>query len=142
MMNVLYIKYDTGYMNIVMDAFFPCGTAKFKKLLKVIDLDWQHKEELIETLKNYFQNQIPLCQAAQKDFAKSYADAIQLRNDTQQKIESRKQPNGVPLTKNDIEHEKILLQQYKKEVANSLSEYKRKKKAVEQYKRLLEIIEQ
>lgn len=142
MMSVLYIKWDTGYMNIVMDAFFPCSMAKFKKLLKVIDLDWQHKEELIETLKNYFQNQIPLCQVAQKDFAKKYVDAIQLRNDTQRKIESRKQPNGVPLTKNDMEHEKILLQQYKKEVANSLSEYKRKKKAIEQYKRLLEIIEQ
>lgn len=142
MMNVLYIKWDTGYMNIVMDVFFPCSMAKFKKLLKVIDLDWQHKEELIETLKNYFQNQIPICQTAQKDFAKKYADAIQLRSDTQQKIENRKYPNGVPLTKNDIKHEEILLRQYKKEVANSLSEYKRKKRVVEQYKRLLEIIEQ
>ena len=55
MNNDLYIKWETGYMNIHMDFFFPCSQQRFKKLLKVIALDWQHEDELKETLKVYFQ---------------------------------------------------------------------------------------
>lgn len=45
-MEDLYIKWETGYMNIHMDFFFPCSQQRFKKLLKVIALDWQHEDEL------------------------------------------------------------------------------------------------
>ena len=48
MNNDLYIKWETGYMNIHMDFFFPCSQQRFKKLLKVIALDWQHEDELKE----------------------------------------------------------------------------------------------
>lgn len=58
MNNDLYIKWETGYMNIHMDFFFPCSQQRFKKLLKVIALDWQ-QDELKEKLKVYFQNRIP-----------------------------------------------------------------------------------
>ena len=58
MNNDLYIKWETGYMNIHMDFFFPCSQQRFKKLLRVIALDWQHEDELKETLKIYFQNRI------------------------------------------------------------------------------------
>lgn len=59
MEQILYIKWETGYMNINMDRFFPCTKAKFNKLLKIIELDWQHRDELRETLKVYFQERIP-----------------------------------------------------------------------------------
>lgn len=52
-------KESRGEMNIHMDKFFPCSMEKFKKLLKVIALDWEHEEAIRETLKNYFQNRIP-----------------------------------------------------------------------------------
>ena len=55
---VLSIRWDTGHMDILLDAFFPCSMDKFKKLLKVIDLDWEHADTLKETLKVYFQEQI------------------------------------------------------------------------------------
>lgn len=54
---VLSIRWDTGNMDIILDAFFPCPLDKFKKLLKVIDLDWNHADTLKETLKVYFQEQ-------------------------------------------------------------------------------------
>lgn len=57
---ILYIKWETGYMNINLDVFFPCTKVKFNKLLKVIELDWAHRDELRETLKVYFQERIPL----------------------------------------------------------------------------------
>lgn len=55
---VLSIRWDTGYMNIVKDSFFPCSVDRFKKLLKVIDLDWKHDDSLKEELKVYFQERI------------------------------------------------------------------------------------
>lgn len=58
-MEELYIKWETGHMKIYMDNFFPCPQADFKKLLKIIALDWQHEVELKEKLKVYFQNRIP-----------------------------------------------------------------------------------
>lgn len=48
-----------GEMNIHMDKFFPCSMADFKKLLKIIALDWEHEEAIRETLKSYFQKRIP-----------------------------------------------------------------------------------
>lgn len=58
-MEELYIKWETGHMNIHMDNFFPCSQTDFKKLLKIIALDWQHEADLKEKLKVYFQNRIP-----------------------------------------------------------------------------------
>ena len=61
MENIMYIKWDTGHMNIVLQNFFPCSVAKFKKLLKVIALDWENCDKLTEELKVYFQNQVVEC---------------------------------------------------------------------------------
>lgn len=55
---VLSIRWDTGHMDILLDPFFPCSVDRFKKLLKVIDLDWEHADTLKGTLKVYFQEQI------------------------------------------------------------------------------------
>lgn len=90
MNNDLYIKWETGYMNIHMDFFFPCSQQRFKKLLRVIALDWQHEDELKETLKIYFQNRI--------------ADLVELRKENGKKI-FRFQAKNSGHTANDSEPE-------------------------------------
>lgn len=57
-MDDLYIKWETGKMVIHLDNFFPTSQARLKKLIKIIRLDWQHSDELIEKLKVYFQEKI------------------------------------------------------------------------------------
>ncbi|MCD8089938.1 MAG: hypothetical protein LUD81_04845 [Clostridiales bacterium] len=42
-----------------MDGFFPCSQERFKKLLKVIDLDYDHREEHKEKIRVYLDNKIP-----------------------------------------------------------------------------------
>ena len=54
----LYIKWDTGEMEIVLENFFPTTKKRFNKLLKIIRFDWQNQDEIIEFLKVYFQNSI------------------------------------------------------------------------------------
>lgn len=56
-MDDLHITYNhgNGEMLIHLDYFFPCSQVRFNKLLKIIELDWQHEAELKESLKVHFQ---------------------------------------------------------------------------------------
>lgn len=132
MNNDLYIKWETGYMNIHMDFFFPCSQQRFKKLLKVIALDWQHEDELKETLKVYFQNRIADLVELRKENGKKYFDFKQKAADTQRMIQSRKHPNGVSLSKEELKQARADLQEYtfsyKKALSDANSNLKFKKK--------------
>lgn len=132
MNNDLYIKWETGYMNIHMDFFFPCSQQRFKKLLKVIALDWQHEDELKETLKVYFQNRIADLVELRKENGKKYFDFKQKAADTQRMIQSRKHPNGVSLSKEELKQARADLQEYtfsyKKALSDANSNLKFKEK--------------
>lgn len=122
MNNDLYIKWETGYMNIHMDFFFPCSQQRFKKLLRVIALDWQHEDELKETLKIYFQNRIADLVELQKENGKKYFDFKQKAADTQRMIQSRKPPNGVSLSKEELKRARADLKEYTSSYKKALSD--------------------
>jgi post-segregation antitoxin (ccd killing protein) len=122
MMEDLYIKWETGYMNIHMDFFFPCSQQRFKKLLKVIALDWQHEDELKETLKVYFQNRISDLVELQKENGKKYFDFKQKAVDTQRMIQSRKHPNGVSLSKEELKQARADLKDIQSAAKQALSD--------------------
>lgn len=122
MNNDLYIKWETGYMNIHMDFFFPCSQQRFKKLLKVIALDWQHEDELKETLKVYFQNRISDLVELRKENGKKYFDFKQKAADTQRMIQSRKHPNGVSLSKEELKQARADLKEYTSSYKKALSD--------------------
>lgn len=122
-MEDLYIKWETGYMNIHMDFFFPCSQQRFKKLLKVIALDWQHEDELKETLKVYFQNRISdLVELRKENGKKKYFDFKQKAADTQRMIQSRKHPNGVSLSKEELKQARADLKDIQSAAKQALSD--------------------
>lgn len=111
-MNDLYIEWETGHMNIHMDFFFPCNIQRFKKLLKIIELDWQHEEELKEKLKVHFQNRISALVNLWKENSRKYYDFKQKAADTTSLIASRKHPNGLPVSKDELKQAKTDLKEY------------------------------
>lgn len=121
-MEDLYIKWETGYMNIHMDFFFPCSQQRFKKLLKVIALDWQHEDELKETLKVSFQNRISDLVELRKENGKKYFDFKQKAADTQRMIQSRKHPNGVSLSKEELKQARADLKDIQSAAKQALSD--------------------
>lgn len=121
-MEDLYIKWETGYMNIHMDFFFPCSQQRFKKLLKVIALDWQHEDELKETLKVYFQNRISDLVELRKENGKKYFDFKQKAADMQRMIQSRKHPNGVSLSKEELKQARADLKDIQSAAKQALSD--------------------
>lgn len=140
MNNDLYTKWETGYMNIHMDFFFPCSQQRFKKLLKVIALDWQHEDELKETLKVYFQNRIADLVELRKENGKKYFDFKQKAADTQRMIQSRKHPNGVSLSKEELKQARADLQEYTFSYKKALSDANSNLKFKEKIEKHLEFL--
>ena len=48
---------NKGEMEIVVERFFPCSQADFRKLLKTINMDWEHRKKILDELKEYFRQQ-------------------------------------------------------------------------------------
>ena len=127
-------------MNIHMDFFFPCSQQRFKKLLKVIALDWQHEDELKETLKVYFQNRIDDLVEFRKENGKKYFDFKQKAADTHRMIQSRKHPNGVSLSKEELEQARADLQEYTFSYKKALSDANSNLKFKEKIEKHLEFL--
>lgn len=141
-MNDLYITYNNGRgeMLIHMDYFFPCSQARFKKLLKIIALDWQHEAELKEKLKVHFQNRIADLVELWKGNSRKYYDSKQKDADTARLIESRKHPNGLPVSKDELKQAKADLKEYRESWKKALADAKRNKKFKEQFEQYLELL--
>lgn len=45
-MEPITIRWETGYMTINPDAFFPTSAARIRKLLRVVALDFEHQDDI------------------------------------------------------------------------------------------------
>ena len=134
----MYVKWDTGHMTINLDVFFPVNLAKFKKLLKVIALDWENCDRLTEDLKVYFQNQVVECNETAKQSARDYSNLRQKVSDLEIMVKTRKKPVGVSLTQPELEKAREDLSRCRKQTADALSNYKQNPSNLKKFQRLLE----
>ena len=139
-MEELRIKYDGGKMVVILDNFFPTSRARLKKLLKVIDLDYEHRDELIEHLKQFFSEQIPVYKAEFESNGKKYLQYKQLSADTGRMVKSKKRPSGVGLSDEELKQEKERLNTYKEATKKYLSAAKKFQRGQKQYSELLEYL--
>lgn len=56
--SILRIVWETGHMTLDMSQFFLCSQNRLKQPLKVVDLDWQHSDELYDQIIEYQKFQI------------------------------------------------------------------------------------
>jgi patatin-like phospholipase/acyl hydrolase len=52
------ITYPSGRMTINLENFFPASSGNLKKLLKIIDMDWQHKDLIIRDIVTWMTEEI------------------------------------------------------------------------------------
>lgn len=142
MMDDLYIRWDYGRGNmvIILDKFFPTTKKNLKKLLSVIALDWEHESELKEKLKVYFQEKQQEHETGKKKSARQHLDYRQREADTKQIVLTKKRPNGVPLSVDELKEEKERLKLYKNTAARHLSEYKQHDKEEKQFSEYLKLL--
>lgn len=139
-MDDLHITYNHGNdeMLIHLDYFFPCSQVRFKKLLKIIELDWQHEAELKENLKVHFQKRISDLTALWKENSKKYYDNREKAASTKAIIDSRKHPNGLPLSKDELKEARADFRTFTAAYKQALSDAKSNKRFKERFEKYLE----
>ena len=63
MFDQVIIKYQNGSIAINLDRFFPTSQGNTKKLLRIIDMDWKHKDCIIQNIKNWIEAEIGQCKS-------------------------------------------------------------------------------
>lgn len=137
---ILSIRWETGSMDIRMDAFFPCEQARFKKLLKLINLDWEHCDTLKETLKVNFQERIPELKIQRVQVYRELSNVRQAVADLERLIKSSKKPNGVHLTKGELQQAKQDLKAAKDRRMDLDRAFRKATSDIPKLEKLLEII--
>lgn len=142
MMETLNITWNCGKgrMQIILDKFFPSTKKDLKKLLKVISLDWEHETELKENLKVHFQEQKATHEAAKKESAKKHLEFRQRTADTKEIVATKKRPNGVPLSEDELKEEKERLSFYKTSARDYLLRYNQHEKEEKQFSEYLKLL--
>ena len=142
MMNTLNITWNfgKGRMQILLDKFFPSTKKDLKQLLKIISLDWEHEAELKVDLKVYFQEQKTVHEAAKKESAKKHFEFRQREADTKEMVTTKKRPNGVPLSEDELKEEKERLAFYKATARDYLLRYKQHEKEEKQFSEYLKLL--
>lgn len=82
------IKYPNGCMKINQENFFPSTNGKIKKLLKIIDMDWEHKDVIRLEIREWMKAEIELCNRLEKEYAIKYADARTVRVEKEPGLEA------------------------------------------------------
>lgn len=135
------IKYDSGQMTIHMDSFFPTSQTRLKKLLKVVALDCRH-DEIIQTMQRYFQDRVEELEEKRINSEKKAVEYKQKIADTGAIIESKKHPNGVRLTKDELADIKEQNKHFKAVYAGCISNFNRSIRQKEEFLKHLETLEQ
>lgn len=136
------IKYDNGQMDVKMNEFFPTSQARLKKLLNVVALDYIHQDELLQDMQQFFENKVNELEERRIRSGKKALEYKQKVADLTAIIESRKHPNGVKLTKDELSKAREDRKHFKAVQAGCLSEFNRCIKQKEQFLKYLEILEQ
>lgn len=137
----LKIKYENGQMTIHMKTFFPTSQARLKKLLNVVALN-DDRDVHIQTLEQYFKDKVQELEDRRISSGKKAIDAKQKVSDLAAIIESKKHPNGVKLTKDELSKAREDCKHFKAVQAGCLSEFNRCIRQKEQFLKHLEILEQ
>lgn len=141
-MNDLEIKYENGQMTIHMDAFFPTSQARLKKLLKVVDLDFEHQEDHIKQMNDFFNDKLVELEDKKTSSGKKALEYKQKIADTERIVKDKKKPSGVRLTKEELDKAKEDLQHFKNVYAASLSDFNKSIRQKEQFLKHKEILQQ
>lgn len=139
-MNDLRIEYAGGSMTFHLDSFFPTSQARVRKLMKVIELDREHEWELKEFLKAYLKSTISKHGELWRTADKNYMEQRQRVLDTETLVNTRKHPNGIQLTAEELKSAKEDLRRFKAEAKHALSEFNLHKRKEERLKSCLEIV--
>lgn len=100
--NILKIKWHTGGAEINLVAFFPCGQRELKRLLRMMDLEPETKQENVKACINYLKTASNILECNMEEYSRRYFKYKLIYAERWERINSRKWPSGLPITKDEI----------------------------------------
>jgi hypothetical protein len=69
--SILKIKWDTGEVDINLNEFFPCNQRQLKKLVKMMDLEPETKQENVKACINYLKTASNMWYGAKRTYKRN-----------------------------------------------------------------------
>ena len=138
----IHIEWYNGKMTIHLNQFFPASGTAIKKLMKVIEMDWAHRAEIIEQILNFLNNRNIEDEEAAKEYAKKYFEHKQQYADYRDRAAEKKHPNGCRMTKEELAEARKQRDSHKQSAATYEGNFKKMRSRVERTKKNIELIEQ
>lgn len=89
-MEPIKIRWETGHMEINPDVFFPTSTARIRKLLRVVALDFPHQDDLRMQMARYCEDRAEEILSDRKRLANEAVNYHQKVADLQEEQEALK----------------------------------------------------
>ena len=131
-------EHGEGYMELILDKFFPCTIEKANKIFKLVGR-WCPDETIAE-LDVYLHQEKEKAYTQMKSDVKAYGDARQNVFDLQTIIVENKHPNGVKLTKMEQQDFTEKLKDAKRTKRALYKSSRSLKTKVERYNRNIELL--
>ena len=129
-----------GHMTIIVAKFFPTSKARIDKLKKIIDMDWEHREQVWVDIRERLKELIPELEAdKQKEGRTCYhynEEVLWLKNC----LKEKRNPQGVKLTKEQLEEYREKKKRFGEIARKAKSDFNRIQRQIEQVKQNLEYI--
>jgi hypothetical protein len=84
------IKYSRGSMSVNMKKFFPASKRDCKKLLSIVEMDLNHRDEIMGSIRSWMIEESDLCFQIAKEYANRYVDIKPKIRETEEKIQGMK----------------------------------------------------
>lgn len=94
-MEPITIRWETGYMTINPDAFFPTSKAKIRKLLRVVALDFEHQDVIRMQLAGACESRAQEILDGRKSLANEAVNHHQKAADLEPQIETAKRSGAL-----------------------------------------------
>jgi hypothetical protein len=131
-----------GHMKIYCDNFFPAPQGKLKQLLKIVDMDYKNRDEILKKFYTHCIDAKLSCDETMSGIRTMYSQKYQKMCDMQRMVDTCKHPPGLPLTKLELHKAKIELKDLKQLVRELEQDFKEAKKDSAKLKVNAEIVYQ
>lgn len=143
-----------GHATLHLNGVFPANVGFLKKILKrLVDLDHENKNEIINKMIDYCERQLPELEEKKKEVVKNYFDYMQIKADLTEPLSKQEKlveklekyyRNEEAAIKKEKDKLKDLKEQYRnanKEIRQSLNQNKLYEKQIVLFQKDIQILE-
>ena len=122
----IHVRWERGRMAVRLDAFFPASAADVRKLLKIVRMDLRGGDEAIKNILEFLEWRRAEDEKALKALTVEFQALRQAYAELRERARSKRAPDGVRLTKEELEETRRARDLNKKAAAAAEREFKRR----------------